>query len=85
MLTDIIQSVHDNVKLLEEGEGKSCNIHDVAYMCDNLGRRVHRHHSLRSNFGLELANVVLAEEELAVQIAQLNSVKIDLHDGQMFP
>jgi hypothetical protein len=53
-------------------------MHLVGY---DLGAGSERADHLRRDLGLALAHVVLAEEELAVQVAGLNCVQVDLWDG----
>ena len=63
-----------------EGGGAQGGAQRTHLLRDNVGGRGERLDDLRRHGRLALAYVVLAEEELAVEVADLNRVQIDLCD-----
>lgn len=47
-------------------------------MCNNVHVRVEAQRAVLSHLGLGLANVLLVEQELTVQVAHVNGVQINL-------
>lgn len=73
----IVQSVQDNAELLIETDAVVRGKDAVMIRFDlNIGIEAKR--TLTCNFCLRFANVLLVEEELAIQVADIDCVQIDL-------
>ena len=67
---DVVQRVEDQVKALVKGLVEAL-AHDVGVVRDNVQVRVEAQHALAGHDGLGLADVLLLEQKLAVEVCDL--------------
>lgn len=76
----VIQGITDKIELLEKRDAET-TVLDITDEASNFGGRKHAVNRFGGFLRFRLAYMVLAKEKLAVEIGDVNGVKIDEGDG----